>query len=677
MKRALIWLLLLLCLLPLVAQGEETAPRGWLKGQGYQYVLLGEYPYEKDGTVQPVLWRILEVQDDQMLLLTEYVIDTSQVIFETDQKVIDDHSFRRISSYAESDLYGHLNTTVLDTLLGDDPIRNTLIEEPGGGELFILNTMQFLNPNYGFSATRWNEQKSRWAGGTPYAVERGLYTNGSKQSTYWVADIKSPEGYMMQLVGYNGHLSYGGYTRTNVGMRLSMRLDLTRLTIVQGSGTQEEPFVFACVAEELTEEPTEAPTVEPIPEPIIEPTGKPTVEPAAEPTEAPTAEPISDPVAEPTEEPTAEPTEEPAEAPTAEPIPDPVAEPAEEPTVEPTAEPAPEQADADTVTISFIGDCSVGDSIQYRGYGSSYHSTLAANGYAWPFSLVKQYLEADDLTVANLEVVFTTRTSHTDKLYNLIADPAHVQTLVEGSIEMVNTVNNHAMDFYAAGYQDTLDTLDAAGIGHFGSINVTQDNGFDHLGIQEVGGLRIGFVGFTYPQIQSAEQKRIVPRIQKLKEEEGCDLVVVSLHWGKEESLKPVSSQYKSAKLLIDGGADVIWGHHPHVIQPIEFYKGKPIFYSTGNFTFGTMSLVDPATGIFQLTYEKVDGAAALKRLEVIPCRTQGSGDFRPYVLTEEADRQAVFKKLMSKRNAKGFENPPESFLTTGVIEFENGQILP
>lgn len=645
MKKALVMILLLLCLTPLSAQGEATL-HGWEKGQGYQYVLFGHYPYEKDGTVQPVLWRILEAQDGQALLLTEYVIDTSQVIFETDPKVIENHTFRRINSYAESDLYEWLNTEGLDTLLGDDPARDALIEEPGGGKLFILNTMQFLNPDYGFSATRWNEQRSRWAGGTPYALQRGLYAENGQQSTYWVADLKSPDGYMMQLVGYNGHLSYGGYGRTNVGLRLSVRLDMNRMSVSGGEGTKESPFTLACTGPAATPEPTAEPTAEP--------TVEPTEEAAEEPTEAPVQEEAA-----PTEAITIVPAM------------------TEQPTEEPTEEPAASAADDGTVTISFVGDCSLGDSIQYRGYGASYHTALAENGYAWPFSLVKQYLEADDLTVANCEVVFTTQIRHTDKMYNLIGLPEHAQAFVEGGVEIVNTVNNHALDFYGAGYEETLSTLDAAGVAHFGSINAHREDGYDDVLIQEVGDLRVGFVGYTYPQIEQEEKRRIIPWIQRLKEEEGCDLVVVSLHWGKEESRKPVNSQYDVAKDLVEAGADVIWGHHPHVIQPIEFYDGKPIFYSTGNFTFGTMSPVDPSTGIFQLTYEKVDGETVLRQLRVIPCRTQGSPDFRPYELTEQAEREAVFKKLTHQRVGKGFVNPPESFLTTGIVEFENGQMLP
>ena len=342
----------------------------------------------------------------------------------------------------------------------------------------------------------------------------------------------------------------------------------------------------------------------------------------------------------------------------------------------PTQAPAPEPAEAkNTVTLSFVGDCSIGDSEQYTKAASSYHTCLSKNGYAWPFSLVKDYLENDDLTVANLEVVFTNRTKHADKKYNLKGDPSFVQVLTEGSVEMVNTVNNHCMDFENAGYNDSLATLDQAGILHFGTIYPGMEKGHDDLGKTQVGDLLFGFVGFSYPQ-EKYDLPKIASRIQQLRGE-GCDVVIVSLHWGRETYMTPDNWQYAFARGVIDAGADMVWGHHPHVIQPIMIYQGKPILFSTGNFTFGTMSDVDPSTGIFQVTYENTESGPELKELKVIPCTTQKSPDFRPMELTAEKDRQAVFKKLVLKKTMTAMENPPASFLETGVIRFENGRMLP
>ncbi len=599
-------MVLLLCLVPEMAGAVEF--RGYEKGNGWQYVYLGEYPYEADGTAAPVLWRILEVSDGKALLMTEYIIDTQQVVFESDPRKIERNEYRRLTCYADSDLYTWMNTTALNTLLGDDPIRNALIEEPGGGKFFILTMEQFLNADYGFAPNRWDNQPTRHATGTPYAIKaRGLYVDMEiSKSPYWAADIKSVDGYRLALVGNNGHLSWGGYTRTNVGIRPSVRLDLSQIKVQSGTGTKKNPYVLVSSNGASSVRMAEA-------------SAKPTAAPTAAPTPIPTRVPSSE----------------------------------------------------GEVLLSFVGDCSIGDSEQFVTYAESYHSTVDEKGYDWVFSLVKEYLAADDLTIANLESVLTTKLAHTDKMYNLKAAPDHVNILTAGSIEVVNTVNNHCMDFYRSGYVDMLEHLDNAGVDHFGSVYTNQPDGFDELAVQEIDGIRIGFMGFSYPQ--ESDKKKIANRVRILKDEQGCDLVVVSLHWGRETQNKPESGQVAFAKAAIDAGADVIYGHHPHVIQPINFYKGKPILYSTGNFTFGTMSQVDPATGIFQLAYEKVGGEVFLKRLQVIPCQTQGDPDYRPRVLIDPSERRAVFKKLRMTTNYAKCENLPESFLETGTVYFENG----
>ncbi len=322
--------------------------------------------------------------------------------------------------------------------------------------------------------------------------------------------------------------------------------------------------------------------------------------------------------------------------------------------------------------ISFIGDCSIGDAIQSEGKASSYHSAIANNGYEYPFSLVREYLAADDLTVANLEVVLTTSRKHKNKKYPLRGKPEFTEVLRAGSVEAVNTINNHCEDFGRDGYKDTLANLDAGGILRFGCNRAGTENGYDDLLATDVNGIRVGIMGFSYPQ--ESDLKKIDERVKRLKEEQGCDLVIVSLHWGREVHSMPTNGQISYAKKVIDSGADMVYGHHPHVLQPINFYKGKPILYSTGNFTFGTMSRVDPSTGIFQLTWEKEeDGTVDLKKLQVIACETTMGPDYRPFPLTEEEDRKEVWAKLRFKKDYKDCENLPESFLETGIAELDHG----
>ena len=329
---------------------------------------------------------------------------------------------------------------------------------------------------------------------------------------------------------------------------------------------------------------------------------------------------------------------------------------------------------AETITLSFIGDCSIGEAIQYRGYENSYTAVLDEHGYDWPFSLVYPILSTDDWTFANLEVVFTTRTKHQDKRYPLSALPEYAQTLLHSGIDVLNTANNHAYDFLMAGYEESMQTLDDLGVPHFGSFNLGTLQAQDLLWTQTVNGIKIGGVGFSYPQ--ETDANKVANRVQELRDQ-GCDLVIVSMHWGRENTTTPEAYQVYLAKEAIKAGADVVWGHHPHILQPVQFYNGKPIFYSTGNFTFGTMSSVDPDTGIFQLTYE-IDGEAGitLQSFSVVPCRTQGSGDYRPYELTDPAERTAMLKKLITSREYTGVVNLPDSFADTGRVEFTNGEMV-
>lgn len=633
-------IMLVSLLLPAAVLGEEM--RGYIKGQGYQYVNLGEYPYEADGTVRPVLWRILSIDDGIALLHMENVIDVKQVIFETDPKVIEKHTFRRISSYAESDLFPWINSEMLDNLMGDNPLRGALVSDPELGTLRPLTKEEALTPAYGFSNNPWGEEinahPDRQGVSTPYARSKGLYVERANgKSPWWCIAIKNPTDYKFGLVGHNGHISWGAYTNTKVaGLRLAVRLDLARVRITGGDGSRNNPFMLAC---------TEEKPAAPVPEDAAG-------EPAASPEPADSPEPGPE---------TGTEADEPA-----------VDEPgADEPAVE-----SPEPGSGNTALLSFIGDCSIGDGFNSIKSPNSYHSVVDREGYAWPFSLVKEYLASDDLTVANLEAVLTERNQRKDIMFPLRAAPDHVNILLEGSIEVVNTVNNHCMDYLRQGYLDSLAVLDEAGIARFGSVSYGMANGFDDLLVRDVNGIRFGFVGMTYPQ--SGDTKNLIKRVQKLKEKDGCDIVIVSLHWGRETYLTQSAGQVTMAKQLIDGGADVIYGHHPHVLQPMMFYQGKPIMFSTGNFTFGTMSKVDPHTGIFRFTYRKAENRVILSGIEVVPCQTSGSGDYRPFVQTDEAEIRKTFRILTAKNVPAKCENPPEYFLETGRIMFdENGMIIP
>ena len=701
--------LLLLLLPPAVA--EEL--RGY--NGTYVYVQLGNYPYnckdiimgndpfagDQSGVeIQPVLWRILSLEEGTYLMITEHVIELQQVTFINDPDRIKHYDYPVLEKFADSDLCHWMNSDMFEHLFGDDPLVNAMLPEGEDGErgrLFCLTDKQFCKGEYGFRSNK-DPAKVRVATPTPYALKRRIFRDGKKKSInykeggspYWCSTRTAP--YRFQIVGYDGHLSAGAFSRENIGLRPSIRLDANLVAVESGKGTKKDPFILKYIGElPASADKTGA-----------EPGAKPETAAGAEAetdSEAGTAT-EADPEAE-TEpgtetkavsgtenEPEDETEPEPEDEKEPETIPGPDSENESEPETnaepasEETAETGPEAENGEahpddeaavrkegTALISFLGDCSIGDALQSVSTGSSYHTVVDKNGYAWPFSEVQQYIGTDDMTVANLEIVITTQTKHKNIVFPLRADPDHVNILLEGSIDVVNTANNHCWDFYRTGYADTLEALDNAGVDHFGSVYYKRKDGFDDVVVKDVNGIRIGLFGFTYPA--DYDLKHAEELVKKLREEEHCDYIIASMHWGRETYLTPTKGNASFGRKVLDFGADMIYGHHPHVIQPIAFYNNKPILFSTGNCTFGTLSSnMDQHAGIFQLTLERTENGTVPRKLEVIPCKYYKTGDYRIEEQMDEAEREKTFKILSPGKKYTNCTNPPESFLSTGVILF-------
>ncbi len=262
MRRFIFFLLCVMLLLPAAAPAEGTdVLRGYEKEGGWQYVTLGEYPYEADGTPRPVLWRILGIEDGQALLYSEYILDLQQVIYCDNQKDADNHNIRNIDDFTESDLYVWMNSTMLETMFPHEADRDALAETRYG-KIYPLTREQYMTPAYGFPNAWDGEFKVRQGKGTPYAktlnlfpgskawnISRKLYVDPDRGSSpHWVIYFKKSQ-YFMQLCGYDGHLSYGGYTRRDVGVRPAITVDLSQCTVLHGSGTLDDPYALATVWE--------------------------------------------------------------------------------------------------------------------------------------------------------------------------------------------------------------------------------------------------------------------------------------------------------------------------------------------------------------------------------------------------------------------------------------------
>lgn len=201
------------------------------------------------------------------------------------------------------------------------------------------------------------------------------------------------------------------------------------------------------------------------------------------------------------------------------------------------------------------------------------------NGRDYPLADLGNFLAGHNLVLANLEGSFTDYTPKPLDPNNtsFTFDSALVPLLTDYGFNIVNLANNHVRDFGADGFSQSQAYLDGGGVAYFGDYY----NESAPL-IKEVNGLKIVFV--AYNEFGDASVDKTISKIKNARP--GADRVVVYTHWGNEYQIQFTAQQQGKARQLIDAGADVVLGSHPHVIQPVEIYNGKPIFYSLGNFLF-------------------------------------------------------------------------------------------
>ena len=213
------------------------------------------------------------------------------------------------------------------------------------------------------------------------------------------------------------------------------------------------------------------------------------------------------------------------------------------------------------------------------------------------------------------------------------------------SVEAVNTANNHSHDYGDQGYEDTISALDSAGILNFG---------YDKTVVTEVKGIKVGLVGIYELKDHLERKEQLKQNIAKVKAE-GAQITIVIFHWGNEKEEVPDSNQTTLAHLAIDEGADLVCGHHPHVLQGIEEYKGKNIVYSLGNFCFGGNQYPsDMDTMIFQQTFTvDQNGVKADNVTNIIPCSVSSDSDYNNYQPTPaEGDEAARILNKIQERTA-------------------------
>ena len=222
-------------------------------------------------------------------------------------------------------------------------------------------------------------------------------------------------------------------------------------------------------------------------------------------------------------------------------------------------------------------------------------------------------ISSADYFVANEEFPFSSRgQAAPDKQYTFRLPEEKVSMMNELGVDLVTLANNHALDFGTDALLDTCSTLDGAGILHVGAGANSEEARKPQ--IVELNGIRVGFIGASRvipvaswtagastPGMLTAYDDTLL--LQTIEETRPlCDYLIVYLHWGVEREEMPVDHQTALGRRCIDAGADLVIGSHPHVLQGLEYYDGKPIVYSLGNFIFGSSI---PKTMLLELTLEE------------------------------------------------------------------------
>ena len=294
------------------------------------------------------------------------------------------------------------------------------------------------------------------------------------------------------------------------------------------------------------------------------------------------------------------------------------------------------------IKVSAAGDCTLGTDEYFDG-DTSFDAKYNEVGYAgFFFEKVKHVFEADDLTIVNLEGPLTTNNERADKVYAFKGRPEYTAILTEGSVEAANLANNHSFDYGEDGYEDTKKYLSEAGISSFG---------YDRNAIMDIKGVKVALIGIheIYSGLECVDLLR--EDIVSAKAE-GAQLIIVSFHWGTEKEYYPDSIQKELGHIAIDEGAHLVLGHHPHVLQGIEVYKGRNIVYSLGNFSFGgNKNPSDKDTMIFQQTFTIADGVVVEDNVkEVIPCSLSSKSNYNNYqpMILEGEEKDRVMERILS-----------------------------
>ncbi|MBR5232485.1 MAG: CapA family protein [Clostridia bacterium] len=328
------------------------------------------------------------------------------------------------------------------------------------------------------------------------------------------------------------------------------------------------------------------------------------------------------------------------------------------PTPVPTATPRYEADGSVVLTLTAVGDVTIGRNAKYSG-SSIFEKELKRqdNDVNFIFRNVRDILKGDDVTIINFEGVLADEYSIPSKKrensFLFVAPTSYAEALVNGSVEIATIENNHIDDFGDNGRASTQKTLTENDITWADEFNMAS---------YEVQGVKIAVLSYKTFDYYDTLNKKVPAEVASAKATH--DLVIVCYHWGAEKDYYPNDRQQKLAHATIDAGADLIIGHHSHRINPIEEYNGKYIVYSVGNFSFaGNNKPDDMSTFIFQTRFRMKDGQIIGNSFRIVPCRISSKtdyNDFAPTPYTEQLRIDNVINTML--KNGKYIKNAVESY---------------
>ncbi len=319
---------------------------------------------------------------------------------------------------------------------------------------------------------------------------------------------------------------------------------------------------------------------------------------------------------------------------------------ATEPSTEPTeTEPEETEPEEQTYTITLVGDCTLASSPSKYNVSGGFIKTIGED-YGYPFRNVLEYFENDDFTLINLEGVLADSGTGATKEFVFRGPTAYTQILTDNSVEAVTLANNHTMDYGKAGYASTKEALDGAGVPYVEKDNI--------LLVKTGSGLTIGIYAAAF-DISTSDMKSDIAKLRK----QGAEIVIAALHWGDEGKYSPSKKQVSAGHAAIDAGADIVYGHHPHVLQKIEEYKDGIICYSLGNFSFGGNHFprdMDSAIIQLQITRDE-NGKARLGDLAIIPVSISSMKNQNNFQPTPYEEGSKEYNRVLSKLDGT-FDGP-------------------